>query len=286
MFALGRGNRVPLSPNAPLPLRGVGRVVGHDVQLTLVLTKAGHDAAGGFPTVDGPPRSARPGHRACGTPASGRRCRARARRARRFHRSNTDCGTAPCTSRWKPDPLRERRRAKASSVAAPIAMWSGCPKMPSGPNVTTTAGSSSSRIRATAETTSSKGTSATPPSGRPSHSWRSGTRPSARHAASSSPWRMDPSVSRVAGNPSRRSPCSPDVAWIKTNLKSGSSACSATLPAAPYASSSGCAKTQARVRFWNTTQSYRQRGARPGQTWRLGPHPVLAHRDPHAWVNP
>lgn len=55
-------------------------------------------------------------------------------------------------------------------------------------------------------TTSSRGTSATPPSGRPSHSCRSGTRPSARHAASSSARRMEPRVSRVAGNPSRMSP--------------------------------------------------------------------------------
>ncbi len=151
----------------------------------------------------------------------------------RFQRSNTDCGTAPCASRRKPDLVSERSRAKASSVAAPIAMWSGCPKMPSGPNVTTTAGSSSSRICATAETTSSNGTSATPPSGRPSHSCRSGTRPSARQAASSSAFRTDPSVSRVAGNPSRMSPCSPYVAWIRTNLKSGSSAWRATLPATP-----------------------------------------------------
>ena len=37
-------------------------------------------------------------------------------------------------------------------------------------DVTTTMGFSSTRIRAIAETTSSKATSATPPSGRPSHS--------------------------------------------------------------------------------------------------------------------
>ena len=58
-------------------------------------------------------------------------------------------------------------------------------------------------------------------------------------------------------------PCSPNVAWIRTNLKSGSSACRATLPATPYASSSGCAKTHARVRLRDTTQRYPPRAALP-----------------------
>jgi hypothetical protein len=68
---------------------------------------------------------------------------------------------------------------------------------------------------------------------------------------------MDPSVSRVARNPSRMSPCPPNVAWMRTNRKSGSLACSPTPPATPYPSSSGCAKTQARVRSRGTTQTYR-----------------------------
>lgn len=54
-FGLGPGDRIPLAPNAPLPLSDVRWVVGHDVQLALVLTKASHDAAGSFPAVDGDP---------------------------------------------------------------------------------------------------------------------------------------------------------------------------------------------------------------------------------------
>src|SRR5687767_14818751 len=58
---------------------------------------------------------------------------------------------------------------------------------------------------------------------------------------------MPPSVSRVAGKPSRMSPWPPSVAWIRTNRKPGSSACRATMPDMPYASSSGCATTTARL---------------------------------------
>ena len=55
-------------------------------------------------------------------------------------------------------------RANAASVAAPIVMWSGWAKMPSGPNVPTTVGCSSSRIAATTSTSSSNGTWSTSPS--------------------------------------------------------------------------------------------------------------------------
>src|SRR5687767_7267754 len=54
-FALRPGDRVPLPPEAPLPLLAVGRVVRHAVELALVLAKAGHDATGDRPTVDGDP---------------------------------------------------------------------------------------------------------------------------------------------------------------------------------------------------------------------------------------
>ena len=54
-FVLRPRDRVPLPPDASLPLNGVRGVVGHDVQLALVLPKAGDDAAGDVLAIDGDP---------------------------------------------------------------------------------------------------------------------------------------------------------------------------------------------------------------------------------------
>lgn len=67
-----------------------------------------------------------------------------------FQRWKTVCGSALCSSRRKLVPLWLFDRKKAASVAAPMAMWLGCPKIPSGPKVATTVGCSSSRIWPTA----------------------------------------------------------------------------------------------------------------------------------------
>jgi hypothetical protein len=54
-FVLRPRNRVPLPPDASLPLNGVRGVVGHDVQLALVLPESGDDVRRDVLAIDSDP---------------------------------------------------------------------------------------------------------------------------------------------------------------------------------------------------------------------------------------